>query len=127
MKLLVDECLSRGYVWDLVDRGYPDTVQPMNIGLCGARLDQIVARAFAEDRMVITANGRACSPTCRSIPGRSSIVVEALERRATWLLILLARAFVELQSSPVAYMVNRVVEVSATAGVTPYELPSPQN
>ncbi len=123
MKFIVDECLSHVLVRYLAVRGFPDAIHPIHVGLLGARDDQIVARALAEDRIVIMANGRDYKRLAAGMevhPG--VIVVEALEREATWRLIQLALAFIELQSQPADYMVNRVVEVSAASGVTPYLL-----
>ena len=126
MKFLVDECLSHVLVGYLGAHGYPDAVHPIHVGLLGARDDQIVARAFAEDRSIITANGRDFRRLFSRMtihPG--AIVVEALEREATWRQIRAALGFIEMQPTPVDYMINRVVEVSAVSGVTPYELPPP--
>ena len=125
MKLLIDECLSPGYVQELSLHGYPDAVHPINIGLCGARDDQILSRAFAEDRVVITANGRDYKRLLARMPLHpGAIIVEALEREPTLQLLLVALAFIELQPRPADYMVNRVIEVSASHGVRPYELPA---
>jgi predicted nuclease of predicted toxin-antitoxin system len=125
VKFIVDECLSPGYVWDLVKRGYPDSVYPMNIGLRGARDDQIVTRAFAEDRVIITANGRDYRKLLAAMsihPG--AIIVQAVKRKQTWAQIEAALAFLELHPAPADYMINRIVEVSATDGVRPYLLAS---
>ena len=123
MRFLVDECLSPGYVRDLVNRGYPDSVHPMHIGLCGARDDQIVARAFAEDRIVITANGRDYRKLLAQMEVHTGvIIVQAAKRAETWRQIELALAFLELHPDPAGYMINRVIEVSAAEGVRPYLL-----
>ena len=98
---MVDECLSPGYVRDLVDLGYPDSVHPMNVGLCGARDDQIVTRAFAEDRIVITANGRDYRKLLVQMEVHTgAIIVQAAKRAETWRQIELALAFLELHPDP---------------------------
>jgi len=123
VKLLVDECLSPGYVRQLIERGLHDAIHPRYVGLAGVRDDQIVAKAFAEDRIIITANGRDYKRLLARMevhPG--VIIVEVLGRDAMWRQILLALDFIELQPSPNDYMVNRVVEVSTAEGVRPYVL-----
>lgn len=125
MKLFLDECLSPGYVRDLAGRGYPDTVHPINIGLRSARDDQIVDLAFADDRIIVTANARDFKRLLAKMPIHpGAIIVEPLKRDATFQQIMLALAFIELQLRPADYMVNRVIEVSAGGGVQPYVLSS---
>ena len=95
----------------------------MHIGLCGARDDQIVARAFAEDRIVITANGRDYRKLLAQMEVHTGvIIVQAAKRAETWRQIELALAFLELHPDPAGYMINRVIEVSAAEGVRPYLL-----
>jgi predicted nuclease of predicted toxin-antitoxin system len=123
VKFLVDECLSHSYVAALRRRGYPDAVHPINIGLLGRRDDTIVEHALAEDRIIITSNARDYMRLLSRMtihPG--AIVVQALTRDRTWHLILAALAFIELQARPADYMVNRVIEASATDGIRPYAL-----
>ena len=83
---------------------------------------RILARALQDDRIIVTAN-RADFKKLLSReqlhPG--AIIVEGLEKEPAWALILFAIAFVELQSRPADYMVNRVVEVSSTHGVNAYD------
>ena len=125
MKFIIDECLSHHLVSHLVARGYPDSIHPIHVGLLGARDDQIVARAFAEERVIITANRRDYRKLLSQMqlhPG--AIIVEALVREATWRQILGALAFLEMQPQPEDYMINRVVEVSTSGGVRPFELSS---
>jgi predicted nuclease of predicted toxin-antitoxin system len=124
VKFLVDECHSPGYVAALSRRGYPDSVHPINIGLLGARDDLIVERALADDRIIITSNARDyVQLLSRQSIHPGAILVQAFTRDRTWSLILAALAFIELQTRPADYMINRVVEVSATEGVRPYLLP----
>ncbi len=123
MKFLVDECLSPSYVGELAGRGYLDTVHPMHIGLLGVRDDLVIERAFADDRIIVTSNARDFRKLLSRMPIHpGAIVVEHLNRNRTWNLIAVALTFIELQLHPADYMVNRVVEVSATSGVRPYLL-----
>jgi hypothetical protein len=45
------------------------------------------------------------------------------DRPIVWQVVSTALAFIEMQPHPIDYMVNRVVEVSDTMGVRPYQLP----
>jgi predicted nuclease of predicted toxin-antitoxin system len=124
VKFIVDECLSHLLVRDLAASGYPDAVHPIHIGLCGVRDDTIVDRAIAEDRIIVTANARDFRRLLAAVtihPG--AIIVDARGRTPAWQRIQAALAFIELQPLPADYMVNRVVEVSATMGVRPFLLP----
>jgi predicted nuclease of predicted toxin-antitoxin system len=124
VKFIVDECLSHLLVRDLAAKGYADAVHPIHIGLCGVRDDTIVDRAIGEDRIIITANARDFRRLLAAVaihPG--AIIVDARGRTPAWQRIQAALAFIELQPNPADYMVNRVVEVSATLGVRPYQLP----
>ena len=122
MRFLVDECLSPNYVGRLAQRGYPDAIHPIHVGLLGVGDHRILARALQDDRIIVTAN-RADFKKLLSReqlhPG--AIIVEGLEKEPAWALILFAIAFVELQSRPADYMVNRVVEVSSMHGVNAYD------
>jgi hypothetical protein len=82
-----------------------------------------LARAFSDDRILVTANARDFKRLLAVEalhPG--AIIVEARLLAVTWRQVLAALAFIEAQDRPADYMVNRVVEVSARAGVVPYEL-----
>jgi hypothetical protein len=123
VKFLVDECLSPSYVTSFSERGYPDTAHPLHIGLRAVRDDQIVARALDDDRIIVTSNARDFRRLlAETVLHPGAIFIEPLERPAAWKLILAALAFIEVQPRPADYMVNRVVEVSADAGVRPYLL-----
>ena len=125
MKFLLDECLSHTYVADFAARGYPDVIHPINVGLRRTRDDILLARAIAEDRIIISANVRDCRKwlALASIhPG--ALLVEGSERAITLRLIFLGIAFAEAQADPDLYMINRVIEVSRAGGVVPYLMPT---
>jgi predicted nuclease of predicted toxin-antitoxin system len=124
VKFIIDECLSHFLARDFADRGYPDCVQPIHVGLRGAHDHTIVARALAEDRIIVTSNARDFRRLLGKTPLHPrAIIIHAQERRLAWHLILAALAFIELQARPEDFMVNRVVEASVTDGIRPYELP----
>jgi predicted nuclease of predicted toxin-antitoxin system len=123
VKFLVDECLSHRFARRLQGDGFPDSIHVIHIGLLGFRDDLIVARAFAEDRIIITANGRHYKKLMSRMPLHpGAIIVEALDSDAAWRLLKQALAVIQQQPRPADYMVNRVVEVSLAAGVRPYLL-----
>ena len=101
MRFLLDECLPHSFVERFARRGYADAVHPIHIGLRGHRDDQIVRRALADNRTIITTNAsdyrkllarEAVHPGC--------IIPEALEREPLWSLIEVALAFIELHPDP---------------------------
>lgn len=125
MKFLLDECLSHLYVALFAERGYPDAIHPIHIGMRRSRDDQILARAVLDDRILISANARDDRKLLRSVaihPG--AILVEGLDRSVTWRQIELALSFIETQFAPADYMINRVIEVTRADGVRPYMLPA---
>ena len=124
MKFRLDECLSHTYVADFVARGYPDVVHPIHIGMRRARDDELLGKAIAEDRIIISANVRDFRKwLALSTIHPGAILLESRERAVTLQLIFVAIAFVEAQSDPDADMINRVIEVSAAGGVRPYLMP----
>lgn len=126
MKFLIDECLPHQFATRMAMRGYPDSVHPIHIGMRGRRDDQLVQLALADDRIIITSNARDYRDL---LAGQSvhagAILLPNAEREDSWRLLEVALAFIELQSSPADYMVNRVIEVSAHEGIRPFELPPP--
>ncbi len=124
VKLLVDECLSHTYVQRLAERGYPDAIHPIHVGMRRARDDQLTARALAEDRVIISSNAkdfRRLLAVSGLHPG--AILIEQTDLETTWGQIVDALAHIEWQQDPDDYMVNRVVEVSTSDGVRAYHLP----
>jgi predicted nuclease of predicted toxin-antitoxin system len=124
LKFIIDECLSPGYVADMGQHGLADVVHARFVGLQGFRDDSIVSYAYANDRIIITANTRDFRRLLGAValhPG--AITVEPIDRLRTWHQIAAALAFIESQSDPADYMVNRIVEVTTAGGVRPYQLP----
>ena len=107
-------------VRDLTNYGLPDSIHPIHVGALGFRDDQIAAHAFAEDRIVITANAQDYKRIAAGMSLHPGITL--LDRQRAWELIRLALAFLALQPDPATYMINRVIEVSVDGGIVPYEL-----
>lgn len=124
MKFLLDECLPHVFAFRLAQRGYPDSVHPIHLGLLAAEDHVIVRRALEQDRIIVTAN----ADDFRVLLGREPIhagliTLPNAEREDSWRLLEVALAFIELQPLPADYMVNRVLEVSISEGIRPFELP----
>lgn len=123
VKFLLDECLPHKFAKRLSDRGYPDSIHPIHVGLRAKRDDALLLSAIDDDRIIITNNAR----DYRALLARAEIHPDAImlpnaEREQSWRLIEAALVFIELQLSPADYMINRVVEVSASEGIRPYLL-----
>ena len=56
MIFLLDECLSHAFAKRLADRGYPDSLHQIHLGLLMADDHVIVRRASEQDRIIITTN-----------------------------------------------------------------------
>jgi predicted nuclease of predicted toxin-antitoxin system len=99
VKFLLDECLSHTYSARMAIIGYPDTIHPIHIGLRASRDDQIADRALADDRVLISANGRDFRKLLAITeihPG--AILIEGIDLELTWRQILLALEFIRLQA-----------------------------
>ena len=124
LKFLIDECLSHHLVGRLAQRGYPDEIHPIHIGMRSARDDELLALAMRQDRIVVTSNAEDFRKLLAKAPIHAgAILVAFADGETSWRLIETALAFIELQLVPADYMVNRVIEVSAQDGIRPYELP----
>ena len=124
MRFLLDECLSHTYVADFVARGYPDVYHPIHVGWREARDDQLLQRAVAENRVLITPNARDFRRLISTAPIHPGIVViEVLDRDAMLDLIFAAIAHAQAQPDPELYMINRVIELSRDQGLQTYLLP----
>ena len=124
VKFLLDECLPHEFAKRLAARVYPDAVLPIHLGLRTSEDHLLVRRALEQDRIIITANAddfrRQLS---RELVHSGLILLPNASRDTNWLLLEIALAFIELHPDPAGTMVNRVIEVSATDGIRPYELP----
>jgi predicted nuclease of predicted toxin-antitoxin system len=124
VKFLLDECLSHTCTARLAVLGYPDTIHPIHVGFRASRDDQIAERAFADDRILISANGRdfrKLLATRAIYPG--AILVEGLDFELTWRQMCLAIECIQLRDNPGNYMINGIVEVSVSGGVQSFTLP----
>ena len=123
MKFLVDECLSHLLVNDLAAHGFPDAIHPIHVGLLGARDDKVLTRAFAEDRILITANAKDFRRLLAAMSLHAgAIIIGQMERAAAWQSIAAALAFLKSQPDPAFYVVNRVIEVAIGGEISAYVL-----
>ena len=124
MKFLIDECLSHKLVSDLAAYGFPDAIHPIHVGLLGARDDKVLAKAFAEDRIVISANAKDFRRLLAAMPLHAgAIIIGQLDRAAAWRSIAAALDFLKLKPDPALYVVNRVIEVATGDEISDYALP----
>lgn len=116
MRLFIDECLSPQLALRLNQTGRHDAVHPLHIGRRGEPDHRVLALCIAEDRVIVTENGR----DFRALVGRLElhpglIILPSIDREGTWLLLQAAIAFLKSQGDPMDVMVNHVLDV-ATSG-----------
>ena len=69
----------------MAQRGYPDAIHPIHVGLLGAADHVIVARALSEDRIVVTANGADFKKLLAREPLHpGAFVIKGLEKELAW-------------------------------------------
>jgi predicted nuclease of predicted toxin-antitoxin system len=112
MRIFIDECLSPQLATRLNATGRHDAIHPLHVGRRGAPDHRVLKRCIAEDRVIVTENGR----DFRRLAGRADIhpgliIVPALDREATWAILQRAIAFLESRGDPMALMVNHVLDL----------------
>lgn len=124
MKFMLDECMPHGFARRLSERGYPDAIHPIHIGLLGAEDHVLVRRALDQDRIIVTANADDFRFLLVQEPLHSGLLaLPNTEREQSWRLIEAALAFLEAHPDPAGWMINRVLEVSLDEGIRAYALP----
>jgi len=96
VRLFVDECLSPRIATRLNETGRHDAVHPLHVGRRGEPDHQILARCIAEDRVIVTENGRDFRQLVAGAdlhPGL--MILPSISREGTWRLLQAAIAFVE--------------------------------
>jgi predicted nuclease of predicted toxin-antitoxin system len=124
LKLFIDECLSPQLAVRLNATGRHDAVHPLHVGRRGEPDHRVLARCIAEDRVIVTENGRDFRRLVGNVdlhPGL--IILPALERERTWALLRAALAFIEAQGKPMDVMVNHVLEVDESGAMRLVSLP----
>jgi len=124
VKLFIDECLSPQLAARLNATGRYDAVHPLHVGRRGEPDRRVVEWCIAEDRIIVTENAR----DFRRLIGRSElhpglIILPALDREGTWTALQAALAFLEGPGKPLDMMVNHVLEISRSGGMTLLPLP----
>jgi len=88
VRLFIDECLSPQLAMRLNATGRHDAVHPLHIGRRGEPDHRILASCIAEDRVIVTQNGRDFRRLAGSAelhPGL--IILPSLGRERTWTLL----------------------------------------
>jgi hypothetical protein len=84
----------------------------------------VLAWCIAEDRVIVTENAR----DFRRLVGNTElhpglIILPAIDREGTWILLQAALAFIEDRGKSVDVMVNHVLEVEESGAMTLVPLP----
>jgi predicted nuclease of predicted toxin-antitoxin system len=124
VKLFIDECLSPQLAIRLNATGRHDAVHPLHVGRCGQPDHSVLAWCVAEDRVIVTENGR----DFRRLVGNTElhpglIILPSLDREKTWSLLQAALAYIESRGEPMDVMVNHVLEVEESGEMTLAALP----
>jgi predicted nuclease of predicted toxin-antitoxin system len=124
VRLFVDECLSPRIATRLNETGRHDAVHPLHVGRRGEPDHQILARCIAEDRVIVTENGRDFRQLVAGAdlyPG--IMILPSISREGTWQLLQAAIAFVEARGDPMNEMVNNVLEIDMAGTITLSPIP----
>lgn len=118
MKLFIDECLSPQLATRLNQTGRHDAVHPLHVGRRGQHDHQVLQRCIDEDRVIVTENAR----DFRRLVGSAEIhpgliILPALDREGTWLLLQTAIEYLEGHGAPADFMVNHVLEIDASGAI----------
>ena len=124
MRLFIDECLSPRLALRLNQTGQHDAVHPLHIGRRREPDHRVLAWCIAEDRVIVTENGR----DFRSLVGRIElhsglIILPSIDREGTWRLLQAAIVFLEGQGDPMNLMVNHVMDIATTGEMVLTPLP----
>jgi len=118
VKLFIDECLSPQLATRLDRTGRHDAVHPLHVGRRGEPDHRILQRCIEEDRVIVTENAR----DFRRLVGGAElhpglIILPALDREGTWLLLQAAIEYLERRGRPADLMVNHVLEIDESGAV----------
>jgi len=125
VKLFIDECLSPQLATRLNATGRYDAVHPLHVGRRGEPDHRVLQRCIAEDRVIVTENAR----DFRRLVGRVQvhpglIILPAIDREGTWMMLRSALAFLEARGNPADDMVNHILEVDESGAIAFVPLPS---
>lgn len=119
-RFLIDENLSPGAARHLRDRLGYDAVHVNDIGLAGASDDAVLARAVAEDRVIVTSNGEDFRRLARRAGRHPGLVVlrDATGRQQQVAMVAAVAAAVDAQGGA-----DRLFEIDAAGTITVVPLP----
>lgn len=126
MHLFIDECLSPKIAHALNEAGECVALHPRNNGGCGDPDHVVLARAIDYDAVIVTQN----AVDFRKLVGREEIhpgliVLPAVGRDASAMLLEQAIRFLRDRGDPMDLMINHVLEVAENGEIIRYELPKP--
>ncbi|NNG04427.1 MAG: DUF5615 family PIN-like protein [Inquilinus sp.] len=126
MRLFIDECLSPRIARDLNETGLHVAEHPLDYGGRGQRDDQVLARAYERDLIIVTENAgdfRRLVGAADLHPGL--IILPNVGRQTAAELLDAAIAFLEARGDPADAMVNHVLEVAEDGEIAFRPLPPP--
>ena len=124
MRLFIDECLSPRMARALNETGRHVAVHPRDHGGVGEPDYKVLARCIAEDLIIVTENARDFRKLVRRAevhPGL--IVLPNVGRRQAEDLLSAVLTYLEQHEAPMAFMINKVVEVAADGEFELFTLP----
>ncbi len=125
-RLFIDECLSPKLARVINTEGTGYAVHPLDQGGRGQRDDEVLARALAEDLIIVTENAR----DFRKLVGRADIhpgliILPNLDFATGKALLDRAIGFLRGKGDPMRVMVNHVLEVDADGVMRFFAMPDP--
>jgi predicted nuclease of predicted toxin-antitoxin system len=124
VKLFIDECLSPQLATRLNRTGRHDAVHPLHVGRRGEPDHRVLQWCIDEDRVILTQNAR----DFRRLVGGAElhpglIILAALDREGTWLLLEAVIEYLEHCGEPADLMVNHVLEIDESGAIRFFPLP----
>ncbi|KAA5804645.1 hypothetical protein F1654_01160 [Alkalicaulis satelles] len=125
MRLFIDECLPPRLARAINAEGLGYAIHPLDQGGRGQRDDEVLARALAEDLVIVTENAR----DFRKLVGRTTlhpglIILPNLGYQGARDLLDQAMRFLSANGDPMSVMINHVLEISRDGEIVFYRLPA---
>jgi predicted nuclease of predicted toxin-antitoxin system len=125
VRLFIDECLSPSLARRLNVTGEHEAIHPLDVGRRGEADYKVIERCLAEDRIIVSENARDFRRLLGKLelhPGL--ILLPAVDREATWELLLRVIAFLNARGDPAQLLVNHEVAIGLDGVITLSALPA---
>lgn len=126
LRFFIDECLSPQIALRLNASGDHDAIHPLHVGRRGEEDSTVLARCVAEDRIIVTENGRDFRKLAAREPVHPDLIlIPCVDRETSWRLLQAAIAHLHALDCgrPQDVVVNHVLQVDVTGGMTLKALP----